>query len=126
MPAVKNRRETKLIKPQCNHRNARIDVFHRTFANVGSERMEDLIALCTECYANFHNHEGCPGCPYGSGCFPEGLTVEDLQELERDVCADIPFEDRWDDKQRERFHLLHNRQVQEAWMERRAKLRTLP
>jgi hypothetical protein len=37
-------------------------------------------------------------------------------DYERDICADLPFEQVWNERQRERFRRLHDRQIQEQWV----------
>ncbi len=39
----------------CNYGGEGLEVHHRTYENRGDERILDLIVLCRECHAKFHN-----------------------------------------------------------------------
>ena len=108
----------------CTHSGTATDVYVRTFERVASGmEPDDVVIMCTECYATMHNHTDCTGSPHSLGCFHEGVgrTLADFLAFEREVCADIPFTRGWDSLQRERFRRLHNRQIQEQW-----SIRNLP
>ena len=104
----------------CGH-HADVEVYVRTWQRFGAGADvpdSDLVTMCVECYARLHNHPGCPGCADGFGCFHPGIgrKLQDLMDYERDICADLPFEQGWNDRQRERFRRLHDRQIQEQWV----------
>lgn len=42
----------------CNVRNTRLEVHHKTYERVGEEYESDLIVLCHNCHAKFHNKLG--------------------------------------------------------------------
>lgn len=46
----------------CNQ-GGQLEVHHRTYERRGNERFEDLIVLCTNCHARFH--DSLPGGPFG-------------------------------------------------------------
>jgi hypothetical protein len=49
----------------CGATNIKLDVHHRTYANRGRETFLDVIVLCQECHAMYHQHkcsESCARC----------------------------------------------------------------
>ena len=39
----------------CNAGNAELHVHHRTYENIGNEKLSDLVVLCKECHRKFHD-----------------------------------------------------------------------
>jgi hypothetical protein len=110
-----------------DHDHDSANVYIRTVLPVtqGGHTPAHLITLCQLCYREVHQHGSCAGPALGGGCFDglggrDTLAIGTIQDYERDVCGDIPFEAEWEDeRQQERFRRLHSYPMQVAWTQKR-------